>query len=181
MIKSLVLTITVTVLVFASQAAYSADSALAKSAVKNFQSLCYSTGADYDRIKRIIKPMGLMKLPNQYAASAFGPNTTDAELYVLEKAGRPKILMLGIGKPNICTISVQGIDFSETKRLVIKEFILKHLDTNQFGLNTHELYVPNGKVGSKEEIESNGIVGFIYSDLRGQINYMPPETAAASF
>ena len=179
MIKTLVLTLTA--LMFASQVAYSDNSDLSKSAVRNFQSLCYSTKADYDQIKRIIKPMGLMQLPNQYAATAFGPNTTDAEFYVLEKAERPKILLLGIGKPNICTISVQGIDFSETKRLVLKEFILKHLFTNQVGLQTHELYVPNGKVGSKEEIDSDGIVGFIYSDLRGQINYMPPETAAASF
>lgn len=122
-----------------------------------------------------------MQLPKAYAETAFGPNTTDAELYVLEKGERPKILMIGIGKPNACTIFVQGVDFSETKKLVIKEFNLKHLFTNQVGLQTHELYVPNGKYGSKEEVESDGIIGFSYSDLRGQINYMPPETAASSF
>jgi hypothetical protein len=179
MFRKLILSIAC--LFFATQVAYSDNSALSKNAVKSFQSLCLSTNADYDRIKSTIKTMKLVQLPEQFATSAFGPNTTDAELYVLEKAERPKIVLLGIGKPNICTISVQGIDFSETKKTVIKEFKLKHLFTNQIGLQTHELYVPNGKHGSKEEIETNGIIGFIYSDLRGQINYMPPETAAASF
>ena len=167
------------VLVFGAQLVFADDTALAKSAIKNFQSICYATKAEFSEIKKLIKPLGFMQMPQQYAQAAVGPNATEAELYVVEKHERPKIILLSIGKPNMCSISIQGVDFSKTKELAIKEFSLKHLFTKDLSVATHELYVPNGKFGSMEEVEASGVIDLIYSDMRGQISYMPPNTATA--
>jgi len=178
MLKLIILTLSF--LLITSQFALSDDTQIIKNAIRNFHGLCYAPEANFNQIQKLIKTFNYQKMPKEFAEAVGTPGTTKSELYMIEHPAKGKGILFGFGEPNSCAVFVRGVDYSKIKTLMVEEFNLKHLYTENQGLQTNESYIPNGKSGSKAEASSKGIIMLMYSSSTLMppgctIGYLPPE------
>jgi len=162
------------------------DDRLSTEALNFFDAFCLATNADFDRIKELIEPMNYRKLPTEYADAMSVKDSTNNELYLVEKINDEKIILLAFSQPNACSVNVQGVDFLPIKKEMIEQFKLVHVATKDIGMQMYEVYVLSGSIGGKREIAEFGAITVTYSKpemgfLAATMQYLPPEQAKRFF
>ena len=162
--------------------AFADDKTLQEKALVAFHTYCYSTNADFDYIERLIKPLGFKEMPEKYVKALSPDSSSKNKVYQVGKFVDKKGIYLGFGEPANCSVNIQGADFLELKKMMIKEFQLLHVVTDDVGLQVNEMYVPGGTSGSGQEAAELGVIMMMYpkpsfDPSTGTISFMPPKQA----
>lgn len=154
--------------------------------IESFQSYCFATDADFNKIKKMIEALPLKQLPEKYAQAVSGVDSVETKLYLVEKINKSSGIFLGFSQPNACTISVHGIDFLPIKKIMIEQFKLVKGYSSDIGMETTEMYVPGGVSGNKKEAAEFGVILLKYPKPSlgyngGAICFMPSQQAKKMF
>lgn len=147
-------------------------------AVEMFEMYCYRTNASYEQTTKWAKLMHLAPMPTAMR-EAFSVDTTNGMGYIIhaDKTKR-KFMFLSTSKTNTCTVTAIGYDAKPVIASAKSIYKLRFLGKSDVGLQAGELYVPDGKHGTKDEALSLGMVALSYpKDMEAvSLSYMPPET-----
>lgn len=157
-------------------------------ALSDFQGYCYNTNADYKKIEDLVKVLNLKQIDDKFKALFMAPGSQKAQAYFLHvnKATNDS-LVLSFSVPNACTIaSVKGNIKDLFITQAVKYFKLKLVARNDIGVQVMDIYIPNGKLGTKEEMNEKGAILFSYFKTKSlsdtfMMAYMPPNTIKSTF
>lgn len=154
----------------------------ASKALESFETYCYHPFGKYSQIESLANLTKLRPLPNFIFAAMLGPKSTEGKGYFVESdKGAGMYILLGLAKPDACSIYVQGVPYVQVKLRLESSYKLVFAGRDDMGQQLSEMYVPGGKTGDKKEAIELGLILVTYpkQELSADgftLGYLPPGT-----
>jgi len=174
------------ILLSSTVAAGDTSKSWATTALENFEMYCYRSGASFSRVHAMAAAFKLPQVPSEYTPLIAGQNSTDTEAYLIQlDRDRGMAIILATGKPDACSIYVQGLPFEQISSRFKTNYKLALAGRDDVGMQVSELYVPGGTTGGKNEARELGMIMVTHpKEASGDffvIGYMPSTTVSQLF
>jgi serine/threonine protein kinase len=159
----------------------------ASKALESFETYCYHPFGKYAQIESLANLTKLRPLPNIVFAALLGSKSTEGKGYFVESdRGAGMYILLGLAKPDACSIYVQGVPYLQVKLRLESSYKLVFAGRDDMGQQLSEMYVPGGKTGDKKEAIELGLILVTYpkQELSADgftLGYLPPGTVEGLF
>lgn len=155
----------------------------APAAVEAFEMYCYQTDASHDLALGMVEAMGLVKLDDKFDPMIAPLQGTGMAYYIEVDAEADRLMLLGLTEHGACSVFAKGYDDRAIRQSMLDNYNLKHVMTDDTGLQINEAFIPNGVNGTIGEGAANGMIAITTAKTGPGITvaYVSPEAAQKIF
>lgn len=156
---------------------------VAPAAVEAFEMYCYQTNASYDLALRMVEAMGLVRLEDKFDPMVAPLQGAGTAYYIEVDAEADRLMLLSPNERGACSVFAKGYDDRAIRQSMLDNYNLKHMMTDDAGLQINEAFIPNGVNGTIGEAAANGMIGITTAKTGPGITvaYVSPEAAQEIF